>query len=317
MFDRGDGDKEIFGVQRPASAAVQHDGSFALDGVNPGEYTVRLVTGLNSTPTRVVLPDAEQHFVTLRFPGGTLVGRVVDEDRAGVRFAQVQASRAGGAPVSQAVSEESGEFRLAGLPKERLLLKAQAREYEPGEAVEVEIGQTPEPIVITLRKASGGTVTGTLSSGHGLVAGAPVALFGPTPGLAYARQDGSFEFKALAAGSYRVCARPLGGACGCGAQVQVSDGETVAANLAIGEGGWIEVETPEELADARPLVATIEGQDVTSLLFLGNPWESGGGIIRFGPLAAGAYRVELAGAKRSVPLTVRVAAGKTTRVASP
>ena len=317
IFDRGDGDKEIFGVQRPASAAVQHDGSFALDGVNPGEYTVRLVTGLNSTPTRAVLPDTEQHFVTLRFPGGTLAGRVVDEDGAGVRFAQVQAARAGGAPLSQAVSEESGEFRLAGLPKERLLLKAQAREFEPGEAVEVEIGQTSEPVIITLKKASGGTVTGTLASSHGLVAGAPVALFGPTPGLAYARQDGSFEFKALTAGSYRVCARPLGGACGCGLQVQVTDRETVATNIAIGEGGWIEVETSEELADARPLVATLEGQDVTSLLFLGNPWQSGGGIIRFGPLAAGAYRVELSGAKRSVPLTVRVAAGKTTRVVSP
>jgi hypothetical protein len=270
---------------------VGSDGSFAIEGLDAGAYTVRLVVGQSSTPAQVVVPDLEQYSVTLRFPGGTLAGRVVDEQGAGVRFAQVQACNVAGAVLAAAVSGEDGAFQLAGLAREGVEVKAQAHEFEPSAPVAVEAGQTPEPVVITLHRAKGGTLSGALAATQGLVGGAPVALFGPTPAFTYADLDGSFEFKALAAGTYRVCARPLGGACGCGSPVQVTSTEPATVSLTIGEGGWVQVDLQKNEQGGRPQVVTAEGQDITSLLFLGNPWESGEGFLRFGPLVPGVYRV--------------------------
>jgi len=312
-FDRGDGEREIFGVQASPSTAVGGDGTFAIDGLAAGSYTVRLVEGMSSTPTQTVVPDVDQPTVTLRFPGGTLIGRTLDETGASVRFAHVEATSIAGAVLAASTTDESGGFRFAGLPTDSLLLKAQAREYEPSDAVEVRIGETAEPVVITLRRAKGGNLSGALSSTQGLVAGAPVALFGPTMGFAFTRQDGTFEFTALSPGGYRVCARPLGGACGCGPTVQVTENEPTTVRVALGEGGWVLIETGEHPQDVQLRVLTSEGQDLTSLLFLGNPYESGTGYLRFGPLANGSYQVQLAGSSWSRTLAVRVTSGETTR----
>lgn len=236
-------------------------GRFRFEAVPAGDYRV-MSTRAGFTAARraggaqVISVKAGGRVSDVRYPmlpQGVLAGKVVDEEGEPVMGAQVQVLNArrirgvlGFVGLRGTVTNDLGEFRIAGVPPGRVMLQitppgmnravppvsgqgqAEERErgyvatYYPGvtdmsqaERLEIKPGMEMTNLDIRMRKAEVYRVTGRALE----ATGEPLQRFfvmasrldqmgvGPMTSAGSVRQDGTFEMANLPAGEYRVVVR--------------------------------------------------------------------------------------------------------------
>lgn len=143
--------QQAFGAG-PSSISVLLDseGCFEEMRLRPGRWEVvaKLLSGEITPPLEATLAESEEQEITLRFPGGKVHGRVVDEQGRGVGGATVRELGSG----SFAMAGADGFFVISGLPlgQTRLVASSGERESEVKE-VTVTPDAESQPAVLTLR----------------------------------------------------------------------------------------------------------------------------------------------------------------------
>jgi len=103
---------------------VSADGAFRVTGLSPGDYLVRAIAHgyAPSTPVKVTVANSPGRRVTLKLPqGGQLTGKVIDaESKQPLENAKISVEnsfgRGASAMSATVVTDDKGEFSLAGLP---------------------------------------------------------------------------------------------------------------------------------------------------------------------------------------------------------
>jgi hypothetical protein len=157
-----------------ASTVTDGEGSYRLDGVDPGEVDITVSDDVGNTlaARRVTIGGATR--VDFDVPGGEIVGKVVDADsRDGVPQAQIVVRTASGAPVERAAqSSESGAFRVGELADGDYTVQASAPGYAPAESrAHLQLGHSPgvtlmltgeQRLEITITESDGAPADGVL-----------------------------------------------------------------------------------------------------------------------------------------------------------
>ncbi|MEC8493553.1 MAG: carboxypeptidase-like regulatory domain-containing protein, partial [Planctomycetota bacterium] len=166
-------------VQTAASAEADADGTFALGGLDDGQYTVRAshwpadVAAAESSPRwRADLPARTGESIELTLIGpATITGLVVDDRGEPVPEFEVVAQPAESGVRSERASfaSDDGRFSFARIGTGEWTLEARAEHMVPAGGVDVAL--PGEAGVLTLRLDRAATVTGRVTD----PAGAPVA----------------------------------------------------------------------------------------------------------------------------------------------
>jgi hypothetical protein len=293
-------DRRLFGVGRaPITIAVAGDGRFASDGVSAGVFTASYTpSGSASSPVsrELVVPQTEIHRCVIRFSDAGLEGVVVDPDGLPVAGAAVYVLAADNGLMANGFSDGDGAFSFMGLDPGDVRVAAVHGEFGDSEPVAAELraGQTAGPLSIELAPADGAELSLRVTSAGGMVAGAPVYLVGAATRTGFTDDLGVADFTGIDAGRYRPCAAAFGGAAGCGAEIDLSDGDRAESAVDLGRGGFIEVRLgPMERAPALR-VLTADGIDLTSMLMMVSPPVPGPEGVHIGPLKTDEYRITVA-----------------------
>lgn len=231
--------KQNLDVPDRTLSVLDPSGCFALDDLIPGP--TRLVVSapgfapVNDLVADVQAPPAEAVIDAVLSPGGTVVGTVRDEGGAPVPGARVHATETlylvrwvtTPRSVVEAVADDAGRFRLAGLPA-TVTVTAVAAGYasESVGGVDVPPGGEVGPIELRLRKLVPGEATPAPLAGIGAVLGpdadddalAVVAVrpgsaaadAGLTPGDRIVEIDGSTIAELGAGGAAEAIRGPVG-----------------------------------------------------------------------------------------------------------
>ena len=292
-------------------AVSQADGSFVLDGVPAGTWTVTASPYRVSSGPAVVAAGTGAPIAVQVEPLGRVSGTIRRQGRA-VAAARLCAGLAGRRNTC-AVADAAGGYVLAGLEPGAYTLFADSSEA----------GAFARDVIFTLalgeqqtrdvELAAGAQVSGDVVDGHGApVAGAVVSFVQPaSPGHLFDRgrcitsPAGAFACRALEPGTYTIAASPaiaasrafpaIGGAL---APVVIASGDTRIAGLHV-----VVDTTPLALAgalldgagvpigDAR-VRAWAEGADTDALVPPTSTATDGDGRFRLAGLAPGAYALE-------------------------
>jgi len=289
--------RRFFGIdQAPLSMVVAGDGRFAADGVTPGVYTASYTPpdpSASPVSRELVVPQTELHRCVIRFSDAGVDGLVVDPDGRPVAGAVVLVVDRDNRPVADGFSDGDGAFLFTGLDVGAVRLSATHGEFADAAPIDIELraGQRSGPITLELGPPDGAELTLTVTSGAGSLAGAPVFLVGATTLTGFTDGQGVATFTGVEPGRYRPCAAAYGGAAGCGAELELDDGDRREAAIDLGRGGVIDLLIgPVERTPALR-VLTADGIDLTSMLMMVNPPLPGPDGLRIGPLRADDYRV--------------------------
>jgi len=293
-------DRRFFGVGRaPITIAVAGDGRFASDGVSAGVYTASYTPpGSASSPVsrELHVPQTEIHRCVIQFSDAGLEGVVVDPDGLPVAGAAVYVLGMDNRPAANGFSDGDGAFSFMGLDPGNIRVAAVHGEFGDAQPVAAELrsGQVAGPVTIELEPSDGAELSLRVASANAVVAGAPVYLVGAATLIGFTDDLGVADFTSIEAGRYRPCAAAYGGAAGCGAEIDFSNGDRVESAINLGRGGFIEVRLgPMERTPALR-VFTTDGIDLTSMLMMVSPPIPGPDGIRIGPLKNDEYRITVA-----------------------
>ena len=198
------------------------DGSFTIEGLDPGGYQVEARDG-DRKPARatVTLPPRGSAQVRLTMTQGALVaGTVRDSSGQPVSAFTVVVFAAGGLgrgdlAATRTFVDRDGAFQIEGLEARDYLLQASAHGYAPSRPVAAEAVEPPaRPSAASIQLPAGGTLTGTVRSKTGeALENARVTVEGgvgegatPVPFSASAVTDaqGQFALRGLAPGRRSV-----------------------------------------------------------------------------------------------------------------
>ena len=202
-------------------------GSFTLDSIEPGTYTIKAAAEGNAPATKTgvrVVGGQETDVGTLVLERGlTLRGRVVaaqDESPvpgAAINVSTPQAFRfsmMGSDSGRTTSSKTDGTFVIEGLEAGAVSVSAEHPEYSPSET-RVELGGDTDPAEVVLRMSQGGTLTGTVRDADGQpVAGAQIwiakGMFSGETEMITTDSGGRYTYERLAPGMYMVARMPGG-----------------------------------------------------------------------------------------------------------
>ena len=193
---------------------LEKDGTVRFEGVLPGRYDVQVrCEGRVPEPRypAVVVASADVTGLAWTVRAGLeLQGRLVDRDDKPVA-GRVRATPKNADPKAQRINgyadvERDGRFSLKGLLAGKHTVRATPTDRPEPEPLEVELreGAAAEIKIVV---ESGGGIEGTVADEQGRpVAGADVTASGPKYAWnrAQTQTDGSFVFKGLAPGAYRL-----------------------------------------------------------------------------------------------------------------
>jgi protocatechuate 3,4-dioxygenase beta subunit len=309
--------RRFFGIeQAPVNIVVGPDGRFVASGVEPAAYTASYTPpGAGGAPVgrELVVPQVETHRCLIQYSDAGLEGRVIDGDGLPVAGAAVFVRKFDGQPVSSGFSDGDGRFAFVGLDAGTVFLGAVHGEFSDSELVEVELrsGDRAGPLTLELKPPDGADLVLTVRSAGGSLSGAPVFLVGMDTLTGFTDGQGLATFTGVDPGRYRACAAAYGGAVGCGAEVALDRGDHRDQVLDLGRGGMIDVllGPVERLPSLR--VLTADGIDLTSMLMMVNPPQTGPEGISLGPLRADDYRIVVSTASGPRQGTIGTSEGET------
>jgi protocatechuate 3,4-dioxygenase beta subunit len=323
------------------------DGSFEFAGLAPGEYQFNIdAQGRRGVRVRAEIPDAPDFQLDLRFPEGSIEGRVVDASDgaplAGVRVTarRVQEQEASGwlgqlvaqeSTLARETTAEDGTFRFARLDAGVFQLSVAPRRegerrYGAAAPFRVELGSDQKVREVEIALPPAVELAGRVLAPDG----APVrdaqviATRSDAPGVAPERAtsdaEGAYRFETLAEGKYDISASADGFADTSASAVQVSAQRSEPLELTLRAGVSVSVRVtsagrPVTGATGRlaPLEggATPTGADVgrtLSNLFAGKGVSDTSGVLELGVHAPGQYRLEVQRGLDKVVETVTIEA---------
>ncbi len=307
MMQRITADRRFFGIEeQPMQFVVSPDGLFMGAGLLSGRYYASYTPpGSGSAPITKLLdvPRVETYRCAIQYADATVEGFVVDTDGQPVVGASVVANAGGGIQDATAFTDAEGRFSVRGLESGRLVLTASHTDFAPSAPSELDLraGSSEGPIVLELLPPDGASIMLAVHTLAGSAGGAPVYLVGPETTTGFTDGSGLATFVGVMAGSYRPCGFAYGGATGCGAELQVDNGDEVQATLDLGRGGYVDVylSSTKGLAQGAAKrvpsvrVMTADGVDLSSLLYMASPPQPTPGGLRIGPLQADNYIVSI------------------------
>ncbi|MFO1077409.1 MAG: carboxypeptidase-like regulatory domain-containing protein [Planctomycetota bacterium] len=285
-------------------------GRVTFGNVEPGDYTLRVRSGLTlapvGSPQTLAFPAGQsEHESTIRLPAGELRGRVVDArtgkplPQALVRLIHDEAAGRDD-PVGLALADADGNFTFAGLADGTYGVLSVDALSERDEAaaqrgIRIEAGRATSEVVLRTRPAATASVRVTDQNGAPL-AGATVLCVDrdghPLGVLGLAVTDGSGKawFGGLPAGAARAVGRAPGLAPAVGEVQDLSADRPVEFALALAPGTRTTVTTVDR--DGKPLLGA-----TLSARCDGGPWlpamllveQQQNGSFDLGPLGRGAW----------------------------
>lgn len=182
------------------SSATGPNGSYSLDGLVPGTFTVEFTAnGFQTHRESVTLSSGEETTVdVLLEPAGKVVGVVEDEN--GMRLSDVLVST----DVNIALSDATGSYELTGLSSGSVEVIYAKNGFDPLVRDVNIMSGAPTTANVTMAIGGTGTFRGTVigaNSGQP-VANAQVLLSGPSSPSFTTSSDGEFEFIDIPAGLY-------------------------------------------------------------------------------------------------------------------
>jgi hypothetical protein len=309
MMQRVTADRQFFGIdQQPMKFAVSADGRFAGSGLSPGRYYAAytsLEPGAAPVSKVIDVPYVDTYQCAIQYADATVNGFVLDTDGLPVTGAAVTATAGDGVQELTAYTDAEGRFMVQGLEPGTAVLTADHTEFSPSAPTELSLrdGSAEGPVVLELLPPDGASIMLAVNAAAGSAGGAPVYLVGPETSTGFTDSGGLATFSGITAGAYRPCGFAYGGATGCGQELLVDNGDQVQANLDLGVGGYVDVflgggygltgstavapAKSRRGADVR--VMTVDGVDLSSLLFMASPPQPTAGGVRVGPLQADDY----------------------------
>nr|WP_249228284.1 carboxypeptidase-like regulatory domain-containing protein [Kutzneria sp. CA-103260] len=185
---------------------VDTEGRYELNDLRNGTYTL-IVTAVGYRPAAgtvaITGTPGEQDF---ELAGGGLVSGIVRSDGIPVPLAAILASDVDGQILAQVAADETGRYRIEGLPEGDAVLTASAPGYEPT-AEPVGVSAT-RPSTVDLELPAQAAVHGVVTAPDGpVVPGATVTALdgdGRVVATAVTGPDGSYRLTGLPSGDYTV-----------------------------------------------------------------------------------------------------------------
>lgn len=323
------------------------DGSFEFAGLAPGEYQFNIdAQGRRGVRVRAEIPDAPDFQLDLRFPEGSIEGRVVDASDgaplAGVRVTarRVQEQEASGwlgqlvaqeSTLARETTAEDGTFRFSRLDAGTFQLSVAPRRegerrYGAAAPFSVELGGDQKVREVEIALPPAVELAGRVIAPDGSpvrdaqVIASRVDAPGVAPERATSDAEGAYRFDTLAEGKYDISASADGFADTLAPAVEVSGQRAEPLELKLRAGVSVSVRVtsagrPVTGATGRlaPLEggATPTGADVgrtLSNLFAGKGVSDTSGVLELGVHAPGQYRLEVQRGLDKVVETVTIEA---------
>ncbi|MEZ5964280.1 MAG: carboxypeptidase-like regulatory domain-containing protein [Planctomycetota bacterium] len=324
---------EVRGQSEAGRLASIEAGTAEITGLPPGPVRLQVRAGLGfaalgDAQTTTVAGDAGQQRFTMRLPGGTIAGRVVDaasgEPIAGAsvhaRKADTIASEA--SEIGFALTDAAGRFRFRGLAAGTYNVVADERlsaspDRSSGrlDGLRLAAGEQREDLVLSARRGArvGVTVRDALGAPvpHAMILildadGQPAA----TLPIAFTDRDGRADLAGLPDGEVRAVARVSTLAPGISELRHAATGGEIDFELTLQQG--TDVALRVEDAEGKPLLGATIGVKIGD-----GPWlptqllgAVGGVEVALGALPPGAVRLRVAHPKASFEVERTIPAGR-------
>jgi hypothetical protein len=310
-------------------AQSEANGSYTLSGLEPGSYRVRAERAPYKQqyyPNAMDWSQAQVFDVNIEMPrtginfqldlGGAITGTVTDQDtHLPITNAFVNASPTNGEPWGCGTNMigNDGSFTISGLPAGRYKVRAQAAGYDEelysektdwmeANEVNVAVGQTVNNVNFTLRKETGGTITGQVV----LSDGSPVAFAhvnaNSMDNMKWKNGDsdtnGNFAVSGITVGQWRLRAQPPFGP----DYINVSESDENIITMPDGTPelnvGHVKLPTVSLVGqvlmpDGSPASWTPVNIETSDWSFFVPTQTDQGGYFRKGGLSAGTYTIKL------------------------
>lgn len=336
-------------------ARIREDGTFLFEGLAPGEYNFQIGGGPGGrrrgdaeAKMLVDVPDLPEVHLELSLPEGEIAGLVLDaESGAPVERAQVRllASDApqpsgllgsviaqGGGMSENDWTDEDGSFEFPRMQAGEYRLEVSSPRwgelqglYAPLEPVTIELGENEVLDDLVFRLQPAVILKGTVVDENGTpvprarVVGLRTDIQTGAMSRTRSDEDGSYELKGLAAGTWDLSVSAEGHAAGSHAGLVIAE-DAAPADLELVLPRGVEVSVRVSDASGQPVAGAaaqliaLEGSKATRAgdaeqifgkFFSGEGTTGADGRYVLGRYAPGRYRLEVQrGAKRSAPREV-------------
>ena len=240
----------------PRDARSEADGSFAVAGLEPGPYRLRVLAPGFAEVERPAEAGAEKVEIVLS-PAGTITGLVVDEKdrpveafRASARSAAREGRGIHRYAGTETTANPEGRFTLEDLDEGTYVVEVSAPEHAAATVSDVTVTPGTSTDVGRIRLTAGGTVKGiVVDTSGGPISGARVMVVGRDQGFhsaigeleAKSDMGGAFEILGVPMGTFDVTASHPSFAEGQVAGLEVEKGKgTAEARIVLSPGGRVE-----------------------------------------------------------------------------
>jgi hypothetical protein len=296
-------------IDHDALSQTDHQGGFALEGLEPGSYTLQLrdwQTGLFHKETVEVATSRE---IVLEVPTAGVAGRVVDAaDRqplAGVTLTLTSAGEGatGNVPPHVATTDLEGRFTVRHVADGDWKLSADKQGYAAvSMPVTVQFERPVDDLQVSMNPTEGLNLEVRLPTG-GVPGEISVAVLDPAGGAlvsgSYATgENGRVRLSTVPPGSWVLIVSAAGSAV---TRVR-AEAPGAAVPVLLQPACRLSVQVPELTESSTVATVSLEGDDgqpFQSLSWTGSPrseWRLSSGRIEFGSLPPGNWRVTVAAA---------------------